>query len=427
MGFISTATTITLTAKLTNIGRERLLKENNNILSHFMLGDSDANYQTSVKLPTGKIPTDSGVQNTNSSIQSVVKSKLYVNNTTTTKKAVKSGSNLIETLTSNVGQSVVATSNLTYIILNKNSTSTDVTNLFKSLNLPILEKNKATFTATTSQNGGWLDTAFSGLATNQILLSVIDNSQYGELIDGKSIKSTLPIATGFTGGGTVTGITDYTFYSTFVNSGQFNKTQFDGTYKDNSVFTQGLFGAGANVSYMVSDNIQRPNNELTNSWGTGFNGYKPYSIGNKKLLNTKTVPTTGIVADKVAGVAYLDKGMIIYTDPNIVDNVVTNFSGASASTNTVTNSLGLYYYTGITYNTIIDSNNTDIIQNIICEADRGEFYRSENATIDNNDTVRISEIAITDQAGTILAYVKPDRQIEKLKNDLLIFDIQIVV
>ena len=119
--------------------------------------------------------------------------------------------------------------------------------------------------------------------------------------------------------------------------------------------------------------------------------------------------------------------MIIYTDPNIVNNVVTNFSGASASTNTVTNSLGLYYYTGITYNTIIDSNNTDLIQNIICEADRGEFYRSENETIDNNDTVRISEIAITDQAGIVLAYVKPDRQIEKLKNDLLIFDIQIVI
>lgn len=426
MGFISTATTITLTAKLTNTGRKRLLKENNNILSHFMLGDSDANYQTSVKLPTGKIPTDSGSQGVGGD-ESIVKSKLYVNNTSITKKAVKSGSNLIDTSTSNVGQSVVITSNLTYIILNKNNTSTDVTNLFKSLNLPILEKNKATFTATTSQNGGWLDTAFSGLATNQILLSVIDNSEYGELIDGKSIKSTLPIATGFTSGGTVTGITDYTFYSTFVNSGQFNKTQFDDTYKDNSVFTQGLFGAGANVSYMLSDNIQRPNNDVNNSWSTGYNSYKPYSIGNKKLLNTKTVATTGIVVDKLAGVAYLDKGMIIYTDPNIVDNVVTNFSGASASTNTVTNSLGLYYYTGITYNTIIDSNNTDLIQNIICEADRGEFYRSENETIDNNDTVRISEIAITDQAGIVLAYVKPDRQIEKLKNDLLIFDIQIVI
>jgi hypothetical protein len=426
MGFISTATTITLTAKLTNTGRKRLLKENNNILSHFMLGDSDANYQTSATLPTGKIPTDSGSQGVGGD-ESIVKSKLYVNNTSITKKAVKSGSNLIDTSTSNVGQSVVITSNLTYIILNKNNTSTDVTNLFKSLNLPILEKNKATFTATTSQNGGWLDTAFSGLATNQILLSVIDNSEYGELIDGKSIKSTLPIATGFTSGGTVTGITDYTFYSTFVNSGQFNKTQFDDTYKDNSVFTQGLFGAGANVSYMLSDNIQRPNNDVNNSWSTGYNSYKPYSIGNKKLLNTKTVATTGIVVDKLVGVAYLDKGMIIYTDPNIVNNVVTNFSGASASTNTVTNSLGLYYYTGITYNTIIDSNNTDLIQNIICEADRGEFYRSENETIDNNDTVRISEIAITDQAGIVLAYVKPDRQIEKLKNDLLIFDIQIVI
>jgi hypothetical protein len=426
MGFISTATTITLTAKLTNTGRKRLLKENNNILSHFMLGDSDANYQTSATLPTGKIPTDSGSQGVGGD-ESIVKSKLYVNNTSITKKAVKSGSNLIDTSTSNVGQSVVITSNLTYIILNKNNTSTDVTNLFKSLNLPILEKNKATFTATTSQNGGWLDTAFSGIATNQILLSVIDNSEYGELIDGKSIKSRLPIATGFTSGGTVTGITDYTFYSTFVNSGQFNKTQFDDTYKDNSVFTQGLFGAGANVSYMLSDNIQRPNNDVNNSWSTGYNSYKPYSIGNKKLLNTKTVATTGIVVDKLAGVAYLDKGMIIYTDPNIVNNVVTNFSGASASTNTVTNSLGLYYYTGITYNTIIDSNNIDLIQNIICEADRGEFYRSENETIDNNDTVRISEIAITDQAGIVLAYVKPDRQIEKLKNDLLIFDIQIVI
>ena len=37
MGFINTATTITLTAKLTNIGRKRLLNENNNILSHFIL------------------------------------------------------------------------------------------------------------------------------------------------------------------------------------------------------------------------------------------------------------------------------------------------------------------------------------------------------------------------------------------------------
>ena len=55
---------------------------------------------------------------------------------------------------------------------------------FKSLNLPILEITKSTFTATTSQNGGWLDTAFSGLATNQVLLSVIDNSQYGIAIRG---------------------------------------------------------------------------------------------------------------------------------------------------------------------------------------------------------------------------------------------------
>ena len=60
MGFISTADTITITAKLTNLGREKMLKQNNNIFSHFILVDSDANYYTSVPLPTGLITTASG-------------------------------------------------------------------------------------------------------------------------------------------------------------------------------------------------------------------------------------------------------------------------------------------------------------------------------------------------------------------------------
>ena len=55
MGFLNTATTITITAKLTRNGRERMLKETNTIFSHFVIGDSDANYRTSESLPTGTI------------------------------------------------------------------------------------------------------------------------------------------------------------------------------------------------------------------------------------------------------------------------------------------------------------------------------------------------------------------------------------
>ena len=37
MGFINTATTITIRARLTNYGREKLLTSTNNIFSHFIL------------------------------------------------------------------------------------------------------------------------------------------------------------------------------------------------------------------------------------------------------------------------------------------------------------------------------------------------------------------------------------------------------
>ena len=55
MGFINTANTITIRARLTDLGREKLLTNNNTIFSHFILGDSDANYNTNEKLTTGKI------------------------------------------------------------------------------------------------------------------------------------------------------------------------------------------------------------------------------------------------------------------------------------------------------------------------------------------------------------------------------------
>ena len=65
MGFLNTATTITVTAKLTYSGRKRLIKESNNIFSHFILGDSDANYFTSAPLTTGQVLANSGNEGEN--------------------------------------------------------------------------------------------------------------------------------------------------------------------------------------------------------------------------------------------------------------------------------------------------------------------------------------------------------------------------
>jgi hypothetical protein len=280
-------------------------------------------------------------------------------------------------------------------------------------------------TGTTSKNGGWSDTPFSGLGVNNILLGVIGNDQYGELIDGKSIKIQLPVYTGFTTGGTPTGITTYDIYSTFPKT-TIPKATLDTEIRDISSYPKALFGNNINVSYLVSDSIQKPNNDSSKSWATGYDSFKPFSLNGKELINVQTVADTSIYSDKIAGVMYLDKGIFAITDEYIVENIAIDFTG-DTNTYTTNNGLGLYYYTASTYNTVIDSVQNDFVQNIVCIAARGEFYNSQNSTLTVNDDVRISEIAITDVAGNVLAIGKTDRQIVKKKNDFVVFDVQIII
>ena len=433
MGLISTANTITITAKLTKAGRERLIEESNTIISNFVLGDSDANYKTNAVLGSGLIPADSGDLGENNTVNNniaegiTIKNTLYLSNTQKKLKKVEEGSYQLRGEVVNLGETIVSGSNLTFLTLDRTYTLGDKTNYFKSLDLPITDERKTIFT-TSSQNGGWLDTAFSGLNTDNVLMVNVDNDSYGELIDGKSIKCELPIATGFTTGGTVTGITTYTVYSSFVNSSQFAKKVLDNQYKDQSVYTQGLFNGGMNIAYLVSDDIQKPNNDSLKSWGTGYDQFKPFSEKNKELINPVTVAETGINADKVIGIAYLDKGILAFTEPSIVSGVTEafNFSG-DTDTSTLTNSLGFTYMTGSTYNLTIDSVLNNLVQNIVCIAGRDQFYRTDNDTWNESDDIRISEIGITDLTGQLLAIGKPDRHIIKKKNDFVIFDVQIVI
>jgi hypothetical protein len=431
MGFINSASTITVRARLTKLGREKILTNNNKIFSHFILGDSDANYNTSEKLTTGLVPTNSGDIGYNSSTNDnisenvFVNSKLYVTVSPNTKKQVEPNSSSISMNSFFVGETTVSGSNLTYVSLDKSDTSNKFTNLFKSLSLPIRSVDSNIFTGTTSKNGGWSDTPFSGLGVNNILLGVIGNDQYGELIDGKSIKIQLPVYTGFTTGGTPTGITTYDIYSTFPKT-TIPKATLDTEIRDISSYPKALFGNNINVSYLVSDSIQKPNNDSSKSWATGYDSFKPFSLNGKELINVQTVADTSIYSDKIAGVMYLDKGIFAITDEYIVENIAIDFTG-DTNTYTTNNGLGLYYYTASTYNTVIDSVQNDFVQNIVCIAARGEFYNSQNSTLTVNDDVRISEIAITDVAGNVLAIGKTDRQIVKKKNDFVVFDVQIII
>ena len=424
MGFISTANTITVTTKLTKLGRERILTNNNTIFSHFILGDSDANYRTSEFLPTGKIPAASGDLGQNNILKGIIKSKIYVKGNMGTRKPVETNSTKVTTTVDIIGEMSVTGNSLNYVLLNKNNSSVDFTNLFSSLSLPITNSKIAVF-GKTAQFGGWADTAFSNFSASTVLLASINTDQYGEVIDGKNIRLTLPVFTGFTSGGTGTGSTTYSIFSTFPNT-TIPRSNLDEQYTDKSTLPTSLFGNNISVSYLVTDSIQRPNNDLLKSWATGYDSYKPFTLNNKSLINVNTISTNNVNADRVVGIAYLEEGFLVLTDREIVDNVVINFSGDTES-GIVTDTLGFYNYSGTTYGATINSCDNNIVQNVVCMASRDEYYRTQNRTKGLNDDIRISEIAITTASGEILALGKFDRQVIKKKNDLLVLDVQIVV
>jgi hypothetical protein len=143
MGFINSANTVTIRARLTNLGREKLLTSNNTIFSHFELGDSDANYNSSEKLTTGRIPSDSGNLGANSLTNDNIydnvgiNSKLYVTVAPITKKAVEKNSSKINTAITSVGENTISGTSLTYLEIDKTDTNSQNTNYFKSLSLPI--------------------------------------------------------------------------------------------------------------------------------------------------------------------------------------------------------------------------------------------------------------------------------------------------
>jgi len=395
MGYNTTATTITLTAKLTPIGRKKLISTNNNLITSFSLGDSDANYYAVLPLVSGEVPSNGGNIGPFSSITNsvgpnvMIKSVLLVNGSGATKKLVESQSSVISTGFQAIGQTTISGSNISQVIVNRNNFNTDpLVNLYYSFNLPLNSNDDYNFTGLTSNFGGFLNTALSGIAQTKILVIALNNSSFGELIDGKTIKLDV----------TTTAAT-YTMYSTFQNTGLAYTVQ-DANYNDVAANTAFL---GNNIAFLMSDTIKKPNGgDATLSWATGFGTAKPFSQNRKQLYNLVTDSNLSQSADTVVGIAYLDKGFMVITNPTIVNT----------------------YTTGATV-TVCDSVSTTVVQNVTCIANRGEFGNSTNKTFNITDIPRISEIGLYDIDGDLIAIAKTDKHLIKNINEFLALGLHI--
>ena len=401
MGFNTTATTATLTAKLTPLGRRLMVTNTNSLISRFALGDSDANYNVTNPLTTGQVPSiggDIGIGNTvnNSSGNDIsIRYPLFISSRGGNVKAVEPASISVSNILSKVGQEVnLSGSYITENVIDINDYATDtLVNLFSSFGLPLNESQKNTYTGTTFSSGGWSDTALSGLASDKILIIGIDNSKYGETLDGREIKLSLPTSAG-----------TFTLYSTFQNIG-LKLTREDATYKESSTTTTNL---GNSLGFLVSDDILTPNGgDVSKSWATGFGVVKPFSVGKKELYNLTTNSNLNVTADTVVGVGYLSKGFLVITEPTIVNAYNPAFTGT----------------TTVTYNSV----STDVVQNITCIAGRGEFGTSKNPTWATGDTVRITELGLYDATNNLIAYGKFDRQILKTIDGFSSFGVKITL
>jgi hypothetical protein len=405
MGFNSSATSVSLTAKLTPIGRQKLVSTNNNLIKFFSLGDSDANYYTSLTLSSGQVPSingNVGYANTisNSTPQFVgIKSFLVVNQNGDLTKPVSPESINILTETANNGFVTISGANLTYNLVNRNSVNSDpLVNLFGSFNLPIDSTSDINYTGVTAANAGYSDTCFSGFATNKVLFIGINNASYGEVIDGKTVKLELPTSAG-----------TYTLYSS-LQSGNGTLNELDASYRDiaNNVVLFGL-----NVAPLFSDTIKKPNGDSTLSWATGYGLSKPFSNNGKKAYNLQTNTNLSLTADTAVGMAYLDKGFIAITNPAIIDAIT---------------STGTTLYSGLTATTLtFDSVSTNVSQVITCIAERGEFGASTSIYFGDDDVAKVTEVGLYDDFGNLIAYGKTDRQITKNVNQFLALSIKITI
>lgn len=389
MGYIQSAGTLTLTAKLTPLGRKKIVSSNNGLIKTFSLGDSDANYYTTNVLATGQVPGLGGnigpfSSLSNSTTQTVgLKSVLMVNTSGSLFKPVASQSSSVLTEIKLNGITTVSGTDVVKNVVDRADFATDsLVNLFYSFGLSLDASSDALFSAITYAQGGFSDTALSGLGASKILVIAIDNATYGESLDGKSLKIEIPTSSGF-----------YTVYSTY-QGGTTSLATLDASYSEPS---KTLNRFGSNMSVLVSDDILKPNGgDPSLSWATGFGTAKPFSLNSKQPYNLQTNSNLGVVADSVIGLAYLEKGFIVITHPTIVND-----------------------YIGGAVDVTFDSTSTNVFQSITCIADRGEFGSTTNVTYQLNDVPRITEVGLYDGESNLIAIAKTDKQITKNVNEFL--------
>lgn len=385
---------------------------------------------------------------------------------------------------SGTGYNAVSGSNLTFTMaqLDPNN-GRPFSNLFSSFKLPMISGLSA---ATWNQFAG---TNFDGLNTPNICVISIASEQYGELIDGRTLRLTIP--TGQTApGDNIPATID--LYSSYVNAQNWSSDNSPAAARFGNPESNAAVDVGAastNIAFMFTDALYPPQSPDHSTWANGYPsvwgvemgtvtptdapsnyGVSVSNAGYYNILQTSSgatnvlpkTPALTNLSDTPVGIVYLDKGMIVLTDPTLMDCLLLSgmssyvFSGDTGNYgNTAStpvhfgfkgarNDLTLGAFTASTSARCeFYSFEKERLISVVCVAGENEFYSTSNASAapynvggaggastnisgvydleggsngGQDYSAFITELGLYDANNNLLAVAKPDRPIEKPKN-----------
>jgi len=311
-------------------------------------------------------------------------------------------------------------------------TSREYGNLFSSFNYPITDDQKTKFTGTTFINGGFSDTAFSAIGNqDKIVIIDIPKNHYGELIDGKTVKLTIP-----------SGETTIDLYSTFFNDPiaiLSPDTLLSDPQPHSHEFGQPNQDNPTNVAYLFTDAFsgdtsRRPNADTSKSWSTGHGNKRPFDKGGKELANFMDDNAASLKKDEPVGIAYLSSGFLVIHDSILVNELEARYgvnhtkTGSTSSEEPVLSSASTQFKSFV----------SEFVQHVVCIADLDEFNVSTNKTFEDvygvggvsnnsNEPVYITEIGLYNSKSELIGIAKTSEPIPKSKNSIIALDIKITV
>lgn len=218
-------------------------------------------------------------------------------------------------------------------------------NLFNSFNLPSTQTQSSDF------NSKYINTSFSYFNNlTKIIVADIPQNEYGELIDGKTVKLTIPIISGNT-------LKNIDCYSTYFKG---RSLDYNFLYSDPNN-QSGYFGItpstanteNSNIAYLFSNDISKPKTSILPISINDYNKNLTFTeINNTVILTGETLTTDNFynfnfnlnsTNPKIFyGEVYIDSGLTI-TQPiyNIFDIDFNEFTWNNKSVKPNTNVYGI--------------------------------------------------------------------------------------